>query len=381
MKIAVIPSTFLPWVGGAEIQTHNTANKMAELGNDIDIFLLEKNKIENKKYNIIKLNKLLINFIFISIYYFKLNLIFLLEYYFKKICAKKNYDVWHFQSVNYKTLLYVKVLKNLKQKVVVTFHGADIQKDYEILYGYRFDTKYENLLSETIHFFDKVFAISDDIVKELNFFNFPKEKIVKIPNSIEINKILNVSKNKIDPNKLKLITVARFYEKKKGLDLIEKISNILIKNNINFSWTLVGRNSSLLLKNQFIMDNKKYFYTKEEIKNTNEIYFPHSDLISIYKDNNVYVNLARIESFGVTIVEALAAGLHVVSFNTKGANEIIIDNQNGYIIDEYSYEKMAKTLINKFNDNSFNKMNVCKEIMKYELETNTKIIIKNFSHL
>ena len=93
LKIAFIPSTFLPIVGGAEIQTHNTANKMAELGNDIDIFLLEKNKIENKKYNIIKLNKLLINLIFISIYYFKLNLIFLLEYYFKKICAKKNYDV------------------------------------------------------------------------------------------------------------------------------------------------------------------------------------------------------------------------------------------------------------------------------------------------
>ena len=65
MKIAVIPSTFLPWIGGAEIQTHNTANKMAELGNDVDIFILEKNKIENKKYNTIKLNKLLIKFIFI----------------------------------------------------------------------------------------------------------------------------------------------------------------------------------------------------------------------------------------------------------------------------------------------------------------------------
>ena len=381
MKIAIVPSTFLPWVGGAEIQTHNTANKLSELDNEVDIYLLEKTNIENKKYNTIKLNKLLINLIFILKYYLKINLIFLLENYFKKICFKKKYDVWHFQSVNYKTLLYIKVLKNLNQKIVVTFHGADIQKDMDILYGYRFDKKYEKLLSETIHLFDRVFAISEDIVRELSFFNFPKEKIIKIPNSIEINKILNVSKNKIDPNKLKLITVARFYEKKKGLDLIEKISNILIKNNINFSWTLVGRNSSLLLKNQFIMDNKKYFHTKEEIKNTNEIYFPHSDLISIYKDNNVYVNLARIESFGVTIVEALAAGLHVVSFNTKGANEIIINNQNGYIIDEYSYEKMAKTLINKFNDNSFNKMNVCKEIMKYELETNTKIIIKNFSHL
>lgn len=144
MKIAVVPSTFLPWVGGAEIQTHNTANKLAELGNEVDIFLLEKTKIDNKKYNTIKLNKLLINIIFILNYYFKLNLIFLLEYYFNKICVNKSYDVWHFQSVNYKTLLYVKVLKKLKQKVVVTFHGADIQKDEDILYGYRFDKNMKN---------------------------------------------------------------------------------------------------------------------------------------------------------------------------------------------------------------------------------------------
>ena len=215
MKIAFIPSTFLPLVGGAEIQTHNAANKLAELGHDVDIFLLEKTKIDNKKYNTIKLNKLLINIIFILKYYFRINFNFLLKYYFNKICINKKYDVWHFQSVNYKTLMYLKVLKKIKQKVVVTFHGADIQKDERILYGYRFDKKYEDFLSETIHFVDKVFAISDDVIKELNFFNFPKEKIVKIPNSIDIKKILNVGNNKFDPKKLNIITVARFYEKKR----------------------------------------------------------------------------------------------------------------------------------------------------------------------
>ena len=378
MKIAFIPSTFLPWVGGAEIQTHNTANKLSELGHDVDIFLLDKTKIDNKNYNTIKLNKLLINTIFILKYYFKINLSFLLEYYFNKICIIKRYDVWHFQSINFKTLMYIKILKKLKQKIVVTFHGADIQKDESILYGYRFDRKYENFLSENIHFFDKVFAISDDIIKELNFFNFPKEKIIKIPNSIEIKKIANVGNNKFDHKKLNIITVARFYEKKKGLDLIEKISNILIKNNINFTWTLVGRNSSLLLKKKFIKDNKNYFNIYDEIKNNDEIFFPHSELIKLYKNNNVYVNLARVESFGVTIIEAIASGLHVVSFNTKGANEIVINNQNGYIIDEYTPEKMAKTLINKFKNNSFNKINVSKGINKYELELNTKLLLKNY---
>tara|TARA_B100001540_G_scaffold278958_1_gene267454 strand:+ start:270 stop:1412 length:1143 start_codon:yes stop_codon:yes gene_type:complete len=379
MKIAFIPSTFLPWHGGAEIQAHNTANKLAELGHDVDIFLLDKTKIDNRRYNTIKLNKLLINIIFILKYYFRISFNFILEYYFNKICINKKYDVWHFQSVNFKTLMYLKVLKQLKQKVVVTFHGADIQKDESILYGYRFDKKYEDFLSETIHLFDKVFAISDDVVKELNFFNFPKEKIIKIPNSIEIKKIKNVGNNNFDPKKLNIITVARFYEKKKGLDLIEKISDILIKNNISFTWTLVGRNSNLLLKKKFIKDNKNYFNIKDEIKNTNEIFFPHSELINLYKSNNVYANLARIESFGITIIEAIAAGLHVVSFNTKGANEIVINNLNGYIVDEYTPEKMANTLINKFNDNSFNKINESKEIMKYELELNTKLLLKNYA--
>ena len=134
-----------------------------------------------------------------------------------------------------------------------------------------------------------------------------------------------------------------------------------------------------MLNKKFINKNIKYFIIKDEIKNTDELFFPHSDLVKIYKDNNVYVNLARIESFGVTIIEALAAGLHVVSFNTKGANEILINNQNGYIIDEYSYEKMAQTLMDRFNDKSFNKINMSKEIIKYELEMNTKLIIKNFS--
>ena len=94
--------------------------------------------------------------------------------------------------------MYVKVLKKLKQKVVVTFHGADIQKDENILYGYRFDKKYEDFLGETIHFYDKVFAISDDIVKELNFFNFRVWALIimiLMPNKITI-KIYNFIKNK-----------------------------------------------------------------------------------------------------------------------------------------------------------------------------------------
>ena len=127
--------------------------------------------------------------------------------------------------------MYVRPLKNLQQKVHITFQGADIQKDFKIKYGYRFDSKYEDFLKREINLFDKIYSISDNITKELSFFNVSKENIIKVPNSIEIKKIKYVgnSKKANFNNRLMIITVARFYEKKKGLDLIPKIGDYLIK--------------------------------------------------------------------------------------------------------------------------------------------------------
>ena len=90
MKIAFIPSTFLPYIGGAEIQTHNIANKLIEEGHQVDVMLLNNILVKNGNYKIFKLNKYLINLVFLFKYYLNLNLMFLLKSYFKKIKSKSN---------------------------------------------------------------------------------------------------------------------------------------------------------------------------------------------------------------------------------------------------------------------------------------------------
>ena len=378
MKIAFIPSTFLPWVGGAEIQTHNTANKLVELGNDVDILLLNNENIKNRKYNIIKLNKFLINIVYLAKYYLNVDLGFLLKIYFKKVCSNKNYKAWHFHSVNFKTLLYVKPLKELGQNIIITFQGADIQKDKNILYGYRFDQKYENLLIKSLKLIDKVYAISDDVKNELISLNFTKSKIVKIPNSIEVKKFLEFDAIRKKDDTINFITVARYYEKKKGLDLIERVSKKLIEKKINFKWTLVGRDSKNLLEKDFILKNKNYFNIENEISNYDEIYFPHSRLIKMYKLNDAYINLARIESFGITIIEAIAAGLPVISFNTKGANELVVNDENGVLIEDYNPDKMAEVIILKIKEKYFNKKINYEKIEKFDLTYNSKLTQDNY---
>ena len=366
MKIAFVPSTFLPWIGGSETQIHNMANKIIELGNSVDIFLLKKEKISNGKYKIIKLNSIFINFIFILKYYLSIDLTFLSKIYFKKICKKKKYDVWHFQSVNYKTLLYLKPLKMLGEKIYISFHGADIQKDESIHYGYRFDKKYELFLSDSLKYVDKAFVISKDVERELKTFSFPRKKIK------------NIKVNKIKDEKLKIITATRFQEKKKGLDFIEKIAKHLKEKKYKFKWTLVGRNSNQLLNSSFIRNNLEYFNILDEIKNFNETYFPHSDLFKLYKNHDVYINLARIESFGITMIEAIACGLPVISFNTKGANELILNNENGYLIMNYNAEEMADFLMKRYESIFKNKSINSSTVEKFDLELNSLQTLNNY---
>ena len=48
MKMAIIPGTFFPDPGGAQVQAHNLANKLCETGNSTDIILLNKTDIIKK---------------------------------------------------------------------------------------------------------------------------------------------------------------------------------------------------------------------------------------------------------------------------------------------------------------------------------------------
>ena len=116
----------------------------------------------------------------------------------------------------------------------------------------------------------------------------------------------------------------------------------------------------------------------EEIKNTNEIYFPNSKLIKLYSISDLYINLSRIESFGITFIEAMSANLPIVSFNTPGGRLLIKNNLNGYLIDVGNYIKFSKKIINyKFNLN-------CKKfnnsyLKDFDLKQNALSLLKMYS--
>jgi len=377
MNIAFIPGVFFPQPGGAQVQVNNFANKLIENGLKVDCLIYRKANIKNTNYNIIKINYFLTSIVYFFFYIFGFNLNFIIKFFLKKKIKKKKYDIWHFCFLNFKSLILINCLKKLDQKVIVTFQGIDVQILTKINYGYRLNKKYNDLLISTIKYIDAFTAISKNIEKDLIKLGVKKNRIFLIPNSVYLKKFKKTQIKKKKSYYIKFITVGRFAEKKKGFDLIKKIVPILNKKKIKFKWKIIGKGTNKVLKYKELKKNIDDFEIIEDIQNINELYFPNEELIKHYKSSDIYLNLSRIESFGITFIEALASNLPILSFNTKGIDELIVNNKNGFLINSFNYKKYVN-VIDKISKNqiSITKLETMKTVKNFDLDKNTKELIE-----
>ena len=375
----MVPGAFFPDPGGAQVQAHNLSNFLSEKKNSIDMFLFKKTNVKNFFYKIRYFNLLTVNIVFFFHYYLKIDITFVLRWYLKSIVEKK-YSAWHFIFLNYKSLLLINCLKKLNQKIVVTFQGADVQIKRGISYGNRIDKNYEILLKKTLPKINIFTSISKTIYKELRLLDIPKKKIIHIPNGIILSKFknTNLNKNKI----LNLITVARYANKKKGYDLLPKIAMNLIKKKINFCWTVIGSRTDELYKNKIIIQNSEKFKILNNLNySESDSYYPNNKIINYYKNSTVYVNLARIESFGITFVESLASNIPIVTFDTKGANEIIKNNYNGFVIKGTNLNKFTEKLLFLNKKRNFFKKNPYNSVEKFDFKNLYKLYLGIYKNL
>ena len=79
----------------------------------------------------------------------------------------------------------------------------------------------------------------------------------------------------------------------------------------------------------------------------------------------------------------MASGLPVISFNSKGANEVVLDNYNGYLVNSDDLDIFTKKIQDLQNNNLINsiKDNTIKTAEKYDLELVTKKLINIYKKL
>ena len=110
------------------------------------------------------------------------------------------------------------------------------------------------------------------------------------------------------------------------MDLAINACSLLTKNGCtNISWWIVGGGPEESALRELIKEkNLEEYVTMLGMQSNPYPYIKQADL---------YVQPSRIESFGLTITEALVLGKPVISTKTDGGTELISDRENGLLCD------------------------------------------------
>ena len=82
-----------------------------------------------------------------------------------------------------------------------------------------------------------------------------------------------------------------------------------------------------------------------------------SDIQSEYAKSSLAVCSSRFEGFGLSIIEAMACGLPIVSFDCPwGPRSIITDKEDGLLVDNGNIDKLAEYMIILMNDDKRRKL-------------------------
>lgn len=392
MKIACIIFAPMGKMGGAQVFAFNLLGKLNEFGHDVTLYLTDcsykdlQGKIKNCPFRI---KPLFFETARISLY-----VPFLMRQIIKGIQKREKYDLW--QVIGAYPAGYVASVLSGKAPLVLRTHGEDIQKNHELNYGARLNSAKEKKIRETLNTMDRLVAMTRNMYDCYAELQVPPEKIVEIPNAVNLKRF-SISNDRtatrhrynMSGEKTLLVTVGR-YHVKKGHDLIPEIADSLRQRHIDFKWLLIGNGLENLRKEINQKGLSDYIILKEEIGMTDmfgeqgEINIPNDELIELLKCSDIFVFPTRLEGFPMVLIEAMAAGIPVVTTNSPGVREIVAHNKTALLSEIDDVDSMASNIIRLIKDYDLRNNLVResrKELSKYDRDNVANQYVKLYTQL
>ena len=74
------------------------------------------------------------------------------------------------------------------------------------------------------------------------------------------------------------------------------------------------------------------------------------DLIKLYKASDIFIFPSLIESFGIVIIEAMAAGVPPIVSEFPGSKDLVKNNQNGFVVSKNNARQFVNVIVNFYNN-------------------------------
>lgn len=186
---------------------------------------------------------------------------------------------------------------------------------------------------------DSIIAITDK-TKEILQKKYPKKKIYRIYNAVD--EALFEKQRDYQPDAMKIISVGRLCYQKNFQRLI-RIAAAVKEKSPGLQWHIYGEGEDRPELERMISEN--------HLEETVVLMGQCPDLYHRYNDYSAIVMTSRYEGFPMTLVEASACGLPMISFDVfTGPSEIIEDGTNGFLCPDADEEAMENRILRLFSD-------------------------------
>lgn len=349
----MLQGAYYPWVGGAEIFMQNVAEKLAKK-DDIDVVtgLWAKPDIMTESWNdnFETINKVKVYRVkTLNIPYLKtISAILPMYGKAKKMMTEKKYDLIHAHI--FPAMIPAALLKKKFPLVpmIITVQGGDLA-DYKENTG-KFGFLLRLLISYAIKKADLVHAVSQSTAERAK--QLGAKKIVIIPNGVDRRRFFPLAEKTALREKFNyaadekiILTVSRLTPKNGIIPLIEACNELAITNKIRLIIIGGGEQESKIrsliqtLGCVDIVDLKGYI--------------DNSGLNEFYNLSDVFCRPSLEEGFGISFIEAMAAGLTVVGTSTGGIPDIIENGETGFLVKAGNRQELINSLNIAINEKDY----------------------------
>ncbi len=182
--------------------------------------------------------------------------------------------------------------------------------------------------------------------------------VVKIPDAIPFK-----IDSKSELNSKRIISIGR-YAYDKGNDLLLRAWSIIEKEFADWTLDIYGNG-----------DKEPYQDLIRELGIDNDrchLYGPIYDVKKEYLSSSIFLLPSRFEGFGLVIIESMACGVPVVSFDCEnGPRSIITDGENGYLVPPFDINAYAEKVMYLMRNEELRKRlgsNALKSASQYDID-------------
>lgn len=324
MKIAHLIQQLFTDIGGLQVCLHNICQRHAQAGIDVHVFSCDsKAKSISTDYKVHNF----FNFRAITQLYPITKI--MIAAYVSRLQKKYKFDLWQIYGGYPYGAFLADFFQKSKIPCVLRCSGDDIQINVELGYGVRRNPKVNRIINQNYKKYSAAIAITETVRQEYLKLKVPSERIKMIPNGVDVDRLEGNFKQDIRkkhgiPSDSTLILSVGRNHPKKGYVLIPDILNRVLNRGIDAYWIIIGRRSSELqgeIKSRSLRDR---IILIEEIKSADSDYdLPPSELVDYYHGADMFAMTSLLETFGIVLIEAIAAGLPVVCFNAPGIKDVM----------------------------------------------------------